>query len=248
MKRKIITTVAAIICCLNLSAQDSLKIMFLHPEPIVIVGKEFRKGDYFPVSNADNLTDRQVIRVFDAVSGKTRTFSKALMEKSGSKSIGAYLTNSKRLSTRNPFNRTFGLFERLALNGSLPIDSARYYYVRYEFRGETINKRLPADSTNIIIIDRSIFTIDGKPQKPFDAKLKLFYRDDNTKKNLLLSDKLALNMTQTDACREFISAYIHSGLDRESICELIVEYLDISCPDIEFLESDIELFVNGLMK
>jgi hypothetical protein len=247
MKRKIIVTMAAIVYCLNLSAQDSLKITFLNPSPIVIGGKEYKQGDSFLSSDvsSDKLLPNQVIKAFDATTGKKWIFTRALLEKSGSENFWVHITGSKGLSTRDPFNRTFGLFVRLKLNGELPVDSSRYYYVGYEYQGEQINKRLPADSTNIVL-DRSIFTIDGKPQTPFDVKLKLCYYDSEAKKSSTLSNKLVLNVSEANACRDFISAYLHSGLDRELIRELIVEYLDIACHEIEFLDSDIELFVNNL--
>jgi hypothetical protein len=237
----------AIVCCLNLSAQDSLKIMFLNPEPVKIGGKDYRKGDSFLSSEKPELLPNQVLKVFDATTNKPRIFTKELLVKSGNKTVWEYLTDSKRLSTRDPFNRTFGLFERIALKGELPTDNTHYYYVSYEYQGEQINKRLPTDSTNIVL-DRSIFTIDGKAQTPFDTKLQLSYYNAETNKSQLLSNKLVLNVSEADACRNFISVYLHTDLDRESIRELVIEYLDISCPDIKFQEKDIELFINAITK
>jgi hypothetical protein len=247
MNKKIIATMVALVCCLSLSAQDSLKITFLNPSPVVIGGKEYRKGDLFLSSEKPVLLPNQVMKVFDTATGKVKVITDALLAKSGNKTVWAYLTDNKRLSSRDPFNRTFGLFERISLKGELPVDSVNYYFVSYEHNGEQINKRLPTDSTNIVL-DHSIFTIDGNTQTPFDTKLKLSYYNAETKKGKVLSNKLILNVSEADTCRKFIFAYLYTGLDKESIRELVVEYLDISCPEIEFQENDIELFINKLTK
>jgi hypothetical protein len=248
---------AAIVCCLNLSAQDTLKIMFLEPSPVIIGGREYRKGDLFLSSEKPDWLPKQVMSVFNVATGKTQTLTEVLMEMSGNKTIWAYLTDSKRLSTREGkllnnvelsafFNRTIGMLERISVDAYLPVDSSRFYYVNYEYNGENINKKLPVND-NLIVIDRSIFIIDGVRKEPFNTKLKLYYYNAETEHIRLLADSLTLNIISARKCRSFIDNYPYIKLENNDIKELIAEYLTFEYPSVFFQMHDIELFITELI-
>ncbi|MDR0542383.1 MAG: hypothetical protein LBH19_09275 [Dysgonamonadaceae bacterium] len=257
MKRQMLT-LAFMSCLLQLSAQDSLKIIYLEPSPVEIGGKLYKKGDSFLSSDKPRWTsDRQFMKVFDKASGKVKVITAALMKASDNKSILTYLTETKQLSTRGGkllnfvelsafFNRAIGLLERISVDAWLPVDSSRFYFVGYEYDGENINKKLPV-SNNLIVIDRSIFIIDGVKKEPFDTQLKLYYYDAATEQSRLIADRLELKIISAKACRTFIENYLNIGLSNDDIKELTIEYLSVYQPNIFFQSEDIELFVTDLI-
>jgi hypothetical protein len=60
---------------------------------------------------------------------------------------------------------------------NFPMDENNFFFLRYQYKGEEINKKL-AFSTDTLIIDKSsLFTVDGKPiPSPDNTSIRLFYR------------------------------------------------------------------------
>jgi len=60
---------------------------------------------------------------------------------------------------------------------SFPMDNDSFFFFRYVFKGEEINKKLEYSADTLILDKKSLYTIDGKPiPRPDNTTIKLFYR------------------------------------------------------------------------
>jgi len=256
MKRFFLTALLVCLLVNIVMAQGNLKITWLNSEPVIIGGKSCRAGDsFFSADTVQWITPDQIAKVYDENKGKLKVISASLMEKSGNKSIWDYLVSTNRLSTRagkllntiditEYFNRNIGVLVRLSVESYLPVDENRFYYVNYIHDGESIDKKLPVDG-NSIVIDHSIFTIDGERKDTFNVLLKLYYYDASKKQSLLLTDSLRLNVVSGRDCRSFVENFPEKT-DSEILNDLIGDYLTIHNPEVFYHEGDIKLFVNEL--
>ena len=60
---------------------------------------------------------------------------------------------------------------------NFPMDNNNFFFLRYVYKGEEINKKLAFSGDSLIIDKKSLFTVDGNPIPSADNTLiKLFYR------------------------------------------------------------------------
>jgi len=72
--------------------------------------------------------------------------------------------------------------------GSYPQDSTRFFYLQYQYKGETINKQLGHQNEITLFDTKSIFYINGmKIDHTQITFVKLFYYDPSNKRNELLA-------------------------------------------------------------
>jgi len=63
---------------------------------------------------------------------------------------------------------------------SFPMDKDHFFFLRYVYRGEEINKKLGFSSDTLIIDKKALFTVDGNPIPSADnTTIKLFYHKGN---------------------------------------------------------------------
>jgi hypothetical protein len=63
---------------------------------------------------------------------------------------------------------------------AFPMDKDHFFFLRYIYKGEVINKKLPSSGDTLFIDKASLFTVDGNPIPNADNTLiKLFYRKGN---------------------------------------------------------------------
>lgn len=73
---------------------------------------------------------------------------------------------------------------------AFPLDNENFFYVQYEYNGETIPKKLPknADENKVIFDAEEIFKIDGKPVDVDPTSMTLYYRKVEEKKSIKIND------------------------------------------------------------
>ncbi len=69
--------------------------------------------------------------------------------------------------------------ERIVPDASVyPMDKDHFFFFRYVYKGEEINKKLDYSGDTLIIDKKTLYTVDGKPiPSPDNTLIKLFYRD-----------------------------------------------------------------------
>jgi hypothetical protein len=88
------------------------------------------------------------------------------------------LLNNSDLSTN--FSGKYVVLEKQNIpidSKSYPMDNNNFFFLRYIYKGEEINKKLAFEGNNLIIDKVSLLTVDGNPIPSADnTSIKLFYR------------------------------------------------------------------------
>jgi hypothetical protein len=81
----------------------------------------------------------------------------------------------------NHFSGKYVVLERQAIElnkSAFPMDKEHFFFLRYIYKGEEINKRLSFSADTLIIDKKSLFTVDGNPIPSADnTSIKIFYRN-----------------------------------------------------------------------
>ncbi|MFN3917440.1 MAG: hypothetical protein ACK4K0_06835 [Flavobacteriales bacterium] len=86
---------------------------------------------------------------------------------------------------------------------SFPMNETNFFYVQYVYNGEEIHKKLPYDGNELIISKAELFTIDGKAVTSQDKiSLKLWYRNAEEKKSLLVSEFICIMPAKVEIMKE----------------------------------------------
>lgn len=86
-------------------------------------------------------------------------------------------------------------------NYIFPMDSTHFFFIRYKYHGEDINKKLPFISDTLIIDRSKLLTVDDKPiPNPDTASMKMYYRKGN--ESVLLSGFTAVFPNEDELKKE----------------------------------------------
>jgi hypothetical protein len=137
-------------------------------------------------------------------------------------SRGGPLLNNSDL--RNHFSGKYVVLDRQVIkidNKSFPMDNNNFFFLRYIYKGEEINKKLGFRADTLIIDKNSLFTVDGKPIPNADnTAIKLYYR--KGEESLLINDfdLIFPDMIQLKKEAEIILSEIKSKPAKEKIGEI----------------------------
>ncbi|MCX6334948.1 MAG: hypothetical protein NT092_11700 [Bacteroidia bacterium] len=88
---------------------------------------------------------------------------------------------SNLIDLQNHFSGKYVVLDRSEIvldEMSFPMDKDNFFFLRYTFKSEEINKKLEFNADTLIIDKKSLYTIDGKPiPRPDNTVIKLFYRN-----------------------------------------------------------------------
>lgn len=80
----------------------------------------------------------------------------------------------------NHFSGKYVVLDRQSIEinkNAFPMDKEHFFFLRYIYKGEEINKRLAFSDDTLIIDKKSLFTVDGNPiPGPENTSIKIFYR------------------------------------------------------------------------
>lgn len=81
----------------------------------------------------------------------------------------------------NLFSGKYVIFDRQGIevdNETYPMDNNHFFFLRYIYKDEGINKKLGFSGDTLFIDKSTLFTVDGHPiPSPDNTKIKLFYRN-----------------------------------------------------------------------
>jgi len=93
-------------------------------------------------------------------------------------SRGGSLSKSSDLASR--FSGRYVVLDREEIeidNSAFPMDKDHFFFLRYRYKNEDINKKLEFRGDTLIIDKHSLFTVDGNPIPSADnTTIKLYYR------------------------------------------------------------------------
>jgi hypothetical protein len=84
------------------------------------------------------------------------------------------------IDLQSNFSGKYVVLGRQALEideNNFPMDKDHFFYLRYLYKGEEINKKLDYSGDSLIIDKKSLFTVDGNPiPSPDNTSIRIFYR------------------------------------------------------------------------
>jgi hypothetical protein len=94
------------------------------------------------------------------------------------------------IDLRNHFSGKYVVLDRQEIvldEVSFPMDGGNFFFLRYVYKGEEINKKLEFSADTLIIDKKSLYAVDGKPiPRPDNTAIKLFYR--NGEESLMINE------------------------------------------------------------
>jgi len=113
-------------------------------------------------------------------------------------SRGGFLSKNTDLSSH--FSGKYVVLDREGTaidRNSFPMDKDHFFYLRYRYKNEDINKKLGSSDDSLIIDKKALFTVDGNPIPSADnTSIKLFYHRDNESIFISQFDLIFPDMTQ----------------------------------------------------
>lgn len=194
--------IIAVLAGFSAQAQEKYKILYINTPAVTIDGKECKVGDSFDERNSIDWKDeRQAMKVAAMSTGRQIVLS-ARNFNAGGKSLHDYLTGSARLSTRpgatlsvvdlrNFLTDTHYLLDCIEFPAVHPVDADRFYFLSYPLGDETVNKVL-ACKDGTVIVDRDIWTVDGRAVEQRPMVVSVSYYDTVRGEITLVTDSMTV--------------------------------------------------------
>lgn len=104
---------------------------------------------------------------------------------------------------------------------NFPMDNDHFFFLRYVYKGEEINKKLDYSGDTLIIDKRSLFTVDGNPiPSPDNTSISLFYRKGSESIQISEFDLIFPDIRQLTKEIEIILDEIKDHPSKEKIGEI----------------------------
>jgi hypothetical protein len=133
------------------------------------------------------------------------------------------------IDLQNHFSGRYVILDRLALQvnkSSFPMDNTHFFFLRYKYKNEDINKKLEFSADSIIFDKASLYTVDGNPiPSPDNTKIKLFYR--NGEESILIGE-FDLIFPDTKQLKEEVSVIISGmkGKPENDVFDQVTSYIN----------------------
>jgi hypothetical protein len=102
-----------------------------------------------------------------------------------------------------------------------PMDNDHFFFLRYRFKGEDINKKLGFSGDTLIIDRKSLYTVDGNPiPGPDNTLIRLFYRKGTESIQISEFDLISPDMNQLKKEVQIILDEIKNKTYKEKVGEV----------------------------
>lgn len=172
---------------------DSYKILYMNYPRLTIDGKAAKVGTTFNDKSVIRWARlRQAIKVINMQTKKQSLMVARDLNESGL-SVIDILTKTRHLSTHDKadetkpqsiydqldriFDNSYELLDSIHIPTTMKMDDSHYFQVEYQYGDTKLTKHLKHEGGDIII-DRSLFNIDGEILDPRDLSLTIVYVDD----------------------------------------------------------------------
>lgn len=240
-------------------AADTYKVIKVNGKIIYIkTGSSMKMGDVFAPSTSLKFATAEsraaiISKIkgrFILTAGKSGDRSNLLPAMNNISSRAGALLNI--IDLKNHFQGKYVILGKMKLTigkDAFPMDKNHFFYLRFDYNGETINKKLPVEDGKLVLDRKEIYKIDGKAIE--DAKIKemtLYYRD-NAKKTSTKINSFNPVFPDVDLLKQelniIISEYSEKDADKKKseITSYINEFYGKPDKDnlAEFLKDEFEL-------
>ena len=177
----------------QIQAQENYKVIRVNGQILntktnsnLQTGSIFKDNDELSFSNSSsraavvNSKGRYVLQANNNRNAYAKAFLTPAMSNMSSRS-GA-IVNQMDLEKHFSGNYLIFNIEKIKVNkDNFPMNEQKFFYIRYQYKGEKINKRLSFNADSLILNQKELMTVDGKPiPNPDITEMKLFYLDGKT--------------------------------------------------------------------
>lgn len=201
IKSKIINTLMSLlICSTPLYSQNDFTVIKVYGNILnKKANKDLNQGDHFGEkdvlifktyeSKAAVINPEKGRFIITPPADNNLTAQASFVPAMGNISSRAGLINNF-VDLQNQFADKYLILDKVEIKISedaYPMNENSFFYLRYQYEGESINKKLEFKTDTLIIEKKSLFTVDGKPiPNPDISEMKLFYYSDN--KSVLINE------------------------------------------------------------
>lgn len=191
-----------------LAKADVFKVLFVNDKSLKFTnGKPVRVGDKFKEATDIRWEkDKQAIKAINLGTKKQTLFvGKSWIKKTGIEA----LLHKRHLSTHDDnkepgqltlfdklqrtFDDQYDLLDAIEVKTEVELSDACYFQVSYMYGDTKKSKRL-AHKENSVIIDSSIFDVDGEQLPPRDVELTIDYVNNTTGETFFVKDHIELTI------------------------------------------------------
>ena len=184
---------------------SNYKVLYLNCQKISINGKPVKVGATFTDKAIIKWTaERQAMKVIDTETNKRYLFV-AKLAHGAEQTPYDILTRNRHLSTHDDGANTkndilklktsianeYYLMDSIELPTNLKVDSWHYFLVTYQYGDTKLTKKLGHTDKNIII-DKSIFFVDGEKLEPRDITLSISYVDGEPETPIFIKGRIGI--------------------------------------------------------
>jgi len=217
--------------------EDNYRVIKVNGQILYIKsGKNMSQGDVFsPREQLEFKTDESRAAVISKTAGR-----KILSPKTGTKTKATLLPAMNNISSRagalinlidlkNHFAGNYLVLDEIKLqisSKSFPMDQEKFFFIRYDCNGETINKKLEHDGEKLIINKKELFKVDGEPiESDLVEECELYYREG--KKSTLIGSFKPI-FPETEALKSELSIIMSElkGKEEDEVIEELTSYLN----------------------
>lgn len=174
-------------------AADKYKVIKVDGKIILEKTKEdLKKGDIFLAGMALSFkTPQSRAAVISSLKGR---FVLSASEKGQTKILPAANNISSRagalinlIDLQNHFSGKYLVIGEMQLElgkEAFPLDENNFFYLSYEYNGETIRKKLKSEDNHLVLNKEEIYKVDGKAIPYEEKDMTLYYRSNNESKKI----------------------------------------------------------------
>ena len=172
-------------------AADTYKVIKVNGQIIYVkTGSTMKMGDVFaPSTSLKFKTNESRAAVISRIKGRFILTGGAAGSRSNllpamnniSSRAGALLNI---IDLKNHFQGKYVILGEMKLTigkDAFPMDDKHFFYLRFDYDGEVINKKLPVKDGKLVLDRKEIYKIDGKPIEGEVKEMTLYYRDNEKK-------------------------------------------------------------------
>lgn len=120
----------------------------------------------------------------------------------------------------------FGVWRFEVSPASFPLNDSRFFFVRYDYRGEAINKKLDFQNGSVAIDPATFYTVDGKPIDRREVhNCALFYLRGDQPMTIGAFQPVFASKEQQEEVRLLVESYQSAGVSAEDIFYEVTTYL-----------------------
>lgn len=186
-------------------AADNYKILYMNYPQLTIDGKPAKVGTTFTDKSVIKWAKlRQAIKVINLKSKRQSMMVARDLNEKGL-SVIDILTKTRHLSTHDRydngkpqsiydqlesiFQSSYELMDSVHIPTTMKMDDSHYFQVEYQYGDTKLIKQLKYEGSDIIL-DKSLFNVDGEVLEPRDLSLTIVYVDDPSRPSIFVKDNV----------------------------------------------------------